>query len=203
MHKLIARIMWSEGNIELARHHYLLSRDGVSCGEMLVHLSRNKGYPSETDLFIAQIILQQLCLKETKIASETFETYTKYHPKIARTEPPFVMPLLNFIFFLLKAIETNGKLAMFKALCDLYKASLDRDPSYEKYLQKIGIIFFGAQPPQQPGMGGLFGNLFTRMFQSMNEEEDAMPQQQHQQQSGSGGGPNTRSRRNDASSELD
>lgn len=174
LHKLIAQIFWSEGNLEQARHHFLVSKDGYGCGQMLIELSKNKGYSCETDLFIAQVVLQQLCIKEIATALETFETYTKYHPKIACSEPPFKYPLLNFLYFLLKSIDTK-KLNLFKALCDLYKPSLERDPSYEKYLQKIGIMYFDAPAPQQPRSGGLFGNLINQLmaeFDVNTEDEE-------------------------------
>lgn len=172
MHKLIAQLMWNEDNLEQARHHFLLSKDGSGCGQMLIQLSQRKGLPREVDLFIAQVVLQQLCLKEIKSAMDTFQTYTKNHPKISRTEPPFSMPLLNFVYFLLQIIECK-KLAVFKSLCDLYKPSLDRDPSYEKYLDKIGVLFFGAQKkPERSGGGGIFGNLINQLFQGLDEDDD-------------------------------
>ena len=170
MHKLIAQIMWAEGNLEQARHHFLLSRDGVGCGQMLIELSQTKGFPNEIDLFIAQVVLQQLCLKEKYSAVKTFETYTKHHPKIACCEPPFILPLLNFLFFLLKSTEV-GNLTMFTTLCELYKASLERDPSYDKYLQKIGVIFFGATPPPTRPSGGIFGDLINQLFQSLDDDD--------------------------------
>jgi golgi to ER traffic protein 4 len=37
--------MWKEGNLEQAKHHYLLSKDGEGCGKMLIELS-DKGYIS-------------------------------------------------------------------------------------------------------------------------------------------------------------
>lgn len=173
MHKVIAQLMWNEGNLEQARHHFLLSKDGNGCGQMLIELSQRKGYPNEIDLFVAQVVLQQLCLKEISSAVETFQTYTKYHPKICRTDPPFIMPLLNFVFFLLKIIESSRKLAIFKKLCELYKPSLDRDPSYEKYLEKIGVLFFGApQQPQRRAGGGIFGDLINQLFQGLEDDED-------------------------------
>lgn len=171
MHKVIATIMWSEGNLEQARHHFLLSKDGSGCGQMLIELSQTKGFSNEIDLFVAQVVLQQLCLKEITSAASTFNTYTKFHPKIGQTNPPFVLPLLNFVFFLLKIIESR-KLAIFKSLCELYKPSLDRDPSYEKYLEKIGVIFFGApQPPRRPN-GGIFGGLINQLFQGLDDEDE-------------------------------
>lgn len=176
MHKLIAQIMWNEDNLAQARHHFLLSKDGSGCGHMLIQLAQTKGVPSEMDLFIAQVILQQLCLKETVTAAETFATYCLYHPKIAASEPPFITPLLNFCFFLLRAIEANQrKWSAFQTLCELYRPSLARDPSYEKYLQKIGVIFFGVSQPQRPqgeGMGGIFGDLLNQFFQGLDDELD-------------------------------
>lgn len=172
MHKVIAQLMWNEGNLEQARHHFLLSKDGSGCGQMLIELSQTKGFPKETDLFIAQVVLQQLCLKEISSASDTFNTYIKFHPKISRTDPPFVMPLLNFVFFLLKIIENHRKLTIFKKLCELYKTSLDRDPSYEKYLEKIGVLFFGAPNPPQRSNNGIFGDLINQLFQGLDEEDD-------------------------------
>lgn len=167
--------MWSEGNLEQARHHFLLSKDGAACGKILIQISQEKGYNNEIDLFVTQVVMQQLCLKDKNTAVKTFETYTKYHPKIASSEPPFFTPLLNFIFFLLKAIET-GKLIIFNTLCDLYKSSLDRDPSYEKYLQSIAVIFFGAQPiRQQTNSNGFFGDLLNQIFQGLDEDDE--PQQ--------------------------
>ncbi|XP_055851244.1 Golgi to ER traffic protein 4 homolog [Episyrphus balteatus] len=176
MHRTIAQTMWAEGNTEQARHHYLLSRDGLNCGLMLVKLSEQKGFDNELDLFICQVVLQQLSvLKDKETALLTFETYTKYHPKIARTEPAFKLPLLNFTYFLLKTIDT-GRLAMFKVLCELYKPLLMRDPSFLKYLNKISMYFFGEAPPPSPPqsgmMGGLFGDLFTRLFQGFEEGDD-------------------------------
>lgn len=192
MHRLIAQIMWNEDNLAQARHHFLLSKDGSGCGHMLIQLSQTKGVPSEMDLFIAQVILQQLCLKETTTAAETFATYTKYHPKIACSEPPFITPLLNFIFFLLRAIEANQrKLVVFRTLCELYKPSLERDPSYEKYLQKIGMIFFGASQPQRAqtegGMGGIFGDLLNQLFQGLDDDLEEEPAGGSHQRTGASG----------------
>lgn len=117
-------------------------------------------------------VLQQLCLKEKTSAVQTFETYTKHHPVITTSEPPFTMPLLNFVFYLLKLIDT-GKLNIFRTLCDLYKPSLARDPSYEKYLQKIAVFYFNAPPPQAPnnGGGGMFADLINQFFQGFDDDD--------------------------------
>lgn len=138
---------------------------------MLVQLSVDKGNGTEVDLFVAQMVLQQLYLNEKATAVKTFATFAKFHPIIARTEPPFALPLLNFLFFLLKCCDT-GKLPMFRALCDVYKTALARDPSFDKYLQKIGVVHFGAQPVAERGAGGgIFGDLIGQLFAGLDDDE--------------------------------
>lgn len=99
--------------------------------------------------------------------------------------PVYPLPLLNFVHFLFRCIDT-ARLDTFRALCDLYKPSLSRDPSFEKYLLKIGVLFFGAQPPVPVGgglMGGMFGDLFSRLFQGFDDDDD----EQDGNRSGNGG----------------
>lgn len=38
------------------------------------------------------------------IAQSTFQSYTKLHPAI-NDEPPYILPLLNFLCFLLKILD--------------------------------------------------------------------------------------------------
>uniref|UniRef100_A0A182K120 Golgi to ER traffic protein 4 homolog n=1 Tax=Anopheles christyi TaxID=43041 RepID=A0A182K120_9DIPT len=170
MHKLFAQILYREGDLALARRHFALAKDGVSCGFLLIEISRSKGFPGEVDLFVAHIVLQQLALKEPATAASTFTTYCKFHTSIACTEPPFALPLLNFLHFLLQLVEQNNRVyTTFRALCDLYKPSLDRDPSYEKYLQKIGAKFFDGSRYEQRNI--MFSDLLQQFFIDLEEDE--------------------------------
>jgi golgi to ER traffic protein 4 len=186
IHKLLARIMAKEQNYEQARYHYLLSKDGVGCARILIQLSA-KAYTSEIDLILVQVVLNLLVLKEKSTAVETFDYYTRYHPKIRTYQPPFHTPILNFAYFLLNIIDEK-KLQAFSTLCDLYKTALDRDPAYKQQIEKIGISYFNA-PVKKPAMqgGGLFGNFFNQLFQELEDDsdsdyEDASQQQQQQPQ---------------------
>ena len=155
-HKAVAQIFWREKNYVLARYHFLHSTDGSGFAMMLVEIHTMQGYPSEVDLFITQVVLQYLCLQNKTTAADAFQCYTSKHPHI-KAGPPYLLPLLNFIWFLLKAIE-SGKLPVFTLLCKKYKPSIDRDPTYMSYLNKIAQIFFGV-PPQRPRNQGFLGNL--------------------------------------------
>ncbi|XP_040173582.1 Golgi to ER traffic protein 4 homolog [Anopheles arabiensis] len=170
MHKLFAQILYREGDLTLARRHFALAKDGVSCGFLLIEISCAKGFPGEVDLFVGHTVLQQLALKEPATAASTFATYCKFHASIACTEPPFAMPLLNFLHFLLALVEQNNRMyATFRALCELYKPSLDRDPSYEKYLQKIGVKFFDGSRYEQRNF--MFSDLLQQFFIDLEEDE--------------------------------
>ncbi|EFB16467.1 hypothetical protein PANDA_013407, partial [Ailuropoda melanoleuca] len=144
-----------EQNYCESRYHFLHSADGEGCAHMLVEYSTSRGFRSEVDMFVAQAVLQFLCLKNKSSASVVFTTYTQKHPSI-ENGPPFVQPLLNFIWFLLLAVD-GGKLTVFTVLCEQYQPSLRRDPMYNEYLDRIGQLFFGVPPKQTSSYGGLLG----------------------------------------------
>lgn len=72
---------------------------------MLINYHIEQGYNSEIDLFITQTVLQYLCLKNHKTALVVFQVYTEKHPKLMTQSPPYSLPLLNFIWFLLSALK--------------------------------------------------------------------------------------------------
>lgn len=173
MHKLIANILCNEGNFDQARQHYLLSKDGIGCGTMLVEISQKKGYSNEVDLIIAQVVFQLLCLKEKSTAIQTFNTYVEKHPKIQQQKPPFQTPLLNFLYFMMVLMDEANKLVKFNALCKLYKPTLDRDVAYEKQIQIIKEGYFGAQQlRQQAGEGGILGQFINNLFNQLEDSDD-------------------------------
>ncbi|VEN52074.1 unnamed protein product [Callosobruchus maculatus] len=177
LHRGIAMAFWEEKNYAQARHHFICSSDGKSCAKLLIEFHMTQGFKGEADLFIAQAVLQYLCLKNKKTANQTFASYTEQHPRIRRSGPPYLFPLLNFIWFLLQAIESQ-KIQTFAVLCEQYEPSIKRDPCYVQYLDKIGQIFFGLQPPRQERSGGLFGNFFESFLGSLDDDSDEETAQQ-------------------------
>ncbi|XP_064478940.1 Golgi to ER traffic protein 4 homolog [Ornithodoros turicata] len=165
LHRFVALTLWKEKNYAESRYHFIHSTDGDSCAAMLVEFQTSKGYSSEIDLFIAQTVFQYLCLRKASTATVVFYAYTQKHPSV-HTGPPFFLPLLNFIWFLLLAVETR-KLAIFTVLCEQYQQTINRDPSYPQYLDKIGQLFFGLPPPPKP-QGG-FGNLIQTLLGGLDD----------------------------------
>ncbi|XP_018323696.1 Golgi to ER traffic protein 4 homolog [Agrilus planipennis] len=170
LHQGIAQVYWNEKSYAQARHHFMYSKDGQSCAKLLIEIQTTQGYQGEIDLFIAQTVLQYLCLRNKNTANQTFSSYTKEHPRIRKSGPPYLLPLLNFLWFLLQTIESK-KLTTFAVLCAQYEPSIKRDPCYVQYLDKIGQIFFGLKPPVQQG-GGFFGNFLQSFLSGLDEDSD-------------------------------
>jgi len=169
LHQHIAYGLWQMRKYPEARQHFLQSSDGQGCGHMLVEFHQKRGFNSELDLFIAQTVLQYLCLKKLIEAANVFRTYTKSHPNI-KCDPPFSHPLLNFLWLLLVSIKTSQNVQAYTVLCEKYKQFIDRDPQYLEYLDKIGQNYFGIPPPRKARPGGMFSGLFDSLLNAMNDD---------------------------------
>ncbi|XP_031846986.2 Golgi to ER traffic protein 4 homolog [Nomia melanderi] len=175
LHQKLAQVFWKEKNYIMARQHFIHSKDGTGCAAMLVEYHQQRGYTNEIDLFIAQAVLQYLCLQNKVTAQEVFNSYTSRHPKL-NCGPPYPLPLLNFLFFLLKTID-SGKRTVFTVLCQQYQTSIDRDPCYPHYLDKIGQLFFDIPSPR-PCNEGLLGSIL-QLFVNNLEDEDSDDEQRN------------------------
>ncbi|KAL5019328.1 hypothetical protein ScPMuIL_005050 [Solemya velum] len=167
LHQKFAIIFWQEKNYLQARYHFLHSSDGQTFSTMLIEFNIVKGYPSEVDLFLAQAVLQYLCLQNKDTAQSLFKCYTRDHPDV-NDGPPFLFPLLNFLWFLLLALD-GGKLPVFTVLCEKYETSINRDPLYKEYLDRIGQLFFGL-PPRNNNQPGFLGNILQSLLEGQGQE---------------------------------
>jgi len=171
LHQHIAYGLWQRKKYPESRQHFLQSEDGQGCGQMLVEYHVNRGFNTELDLFLAQTVLQYLCLKKLLEAANVFRAYTKNHPSIS-SDPPFSHPLLNFLWLLLVAIKTSQNVSAYSVLCEKYKQFIDRDPQYLEYLDKIGQNYFGIPAPVRARPGGMFSGLFDSLLSAMTEDSD-------------------------------
>ncbi|XP_077300122.1 Golgi to ER traffic protein 4 homolog [Arctopsyche grandis] len=184
LHKNIALALWKEKNYPSAQQHFFHSNDGLSFAAMLVEMHKNQGSESDIDIYIASAVLQVLCRKKQQLARDTFLYYVGLHPTILNeTGPPFMTELLNFIWFLLQAVETK-KANVFNELLVTYDESINQDPSYSIFLRRIGKIWFDIMP-QKTGMhNGILGNLFQFLSNmeaddNLYEEEPVVPAAQN------------------------
>jgi len=156
LHDAFAKFYDKEGCYGLAQTHYLRGTQAQAYGQMLVRWSA-LGYDSEKDLFIARAVFQYLCLSRLDYAKIVLMEFQK--------EVKLNTPLINFINFLLPIIEQKAAL-LFDTLRQSYTPSIKRDDTSNKYLDMIGKIYFGIEPPQ--GHGGLF-QMLSNFFQSTTE----------------------------------
>ncbi|XP_014208498.1 Golgi to ER traffic protein 4 homolog [Copidosoma floridanum] len=168
LHQKLAKIYWREKNFTLAKFHFLYSRDSYGCALMLIELHNNHGYSNEVELFIAQVVLQLLCLKKKSIASEIFEIYVSQHPKIDGG-PPYVHPVLNFLSCLLNTIESRNY-GLFTTICKQYTTCLTKDPCIIQYLDKVGHIFFKSKP-SQGNHEGLLNSFLNSFFDGFSSDD--------------------------------
>ncbi|XP_026751846.1 Golgi to ER traffic protein 4 homolog [Galleria mellonella] len=173
LHKKIAEVYWKEKKYTAAHKHFLHSSDGAAYANMLVELHTTKGLKSEIDLFIAQAVLQFLCLRNIQMATETFDKYTESHPTIKNDKgPPYLFPLLNFLWFLLRAIEQRH-VNQFKILRSWYAISIKRDPNYSVYLDNIGRIWFGIEVQRKTrNPNSVFGGLLKSIIGDADSSDE-------------------------------
>lgn len=124
-----------------AQRYWLRAGQFAEHASQILAWSRS-GNRGERDLFAARAILQYLCLKNLKGANETLANLEQLVK-----DGSLETPLMNFIRFLLKTCERDAA-PLFQVLRRKYSPSLDRDPSFSGYLDKIGEIYFGLQPPR-------------------------------------------------------
>ena len=178
LRKLFAISYWKNRMYVEARQNFLYAGVGTGqlFGEMLKDISVQHGLAGETDLFLTQAVLQLLCLQSYKQATEVFASYTELHPKIGKG-PPFKYPLINFLCFLLIAIEKK-QVTVFTILCDQYHISLKRDILYLDYLAKIGEEYFGISHQKKGKSTGFLENIMQSLF---DDDENPLEGRQTQQ----------------------
>jgi golgi to ER traffic protein 4 len=199
-HEHVGKQLWCEQRYSAARPHLLCSNNGQIIGYFLVEVHQQYGYSSEVDLFITQAVLQCLCMQKFAVATLAFCTYTRRHPHLLSDHikstigisnaqegqsqlvrhplgPPFeAFPLLNFIWFLMLAIKKHLGLPVFHQLCEKYATSIERDPVYPTYLQKIAVLYFGLPPPAPPmSSSGLpANNMLMNLFRLFGDDENEL-----------------------------
>lgn len=93
-----------------------------------------------------------LCLQDLSGASKLYHEVTSW-PSTPQT------PLLNFLKFLILTLQRDA-LPLFQMLKMKYKPSLERDSSFNEYLDAIGQVFYGLKPQGVSGFLGMIKSMF-------------------------------------------
>jgi golgi to ER traffic protein 4 len=203
LHSAFAQNFCQEENYEQGRYHFLHSCCPQLFARMIIKIHLNYGYPSEIDLFLAQTVLQYLAVRNIKNSFELFHFYLKQHPKLVNNyekvadEDIFYCakyPLINFIQFLFEVlIKKDSK--MFNTIINVYKPSLDRDPTFYqvffliekkihkfnflknqnllKYLDRIGDYFLGIKKAKPSTSNNIFNNIIKMISNKKTNQNNS------------------------------
>lgn len=204
LHHILAKELWSIKDFVGGRYHFLHCaslENSEDIANLLIEYQVASATKSEVDLFIAQFILQFLCLqwpldspkipnqksspvvpvtsRKTRksiklIAEQVFLAYNLKHPLLRQQNSRFFsLPLLNFTYFIISILDSDKDSGTFRILCDIYQMTWTRDPSYKGYLARIGTIYVGVvDEAYKQRQGGLFNNILLSLPEEPDEDED-------------------------------
>jgi len=153
IHNMLTTHYNNEHDYGKAQKHFIRGNQPEQFSRVLVTWAKSV-YPSERDLIIARVVFQYLCLANLKDANIVFENFLKQQPSFPET------PLINFLRFLLITLQRDAY-PLFEKLRQKYRPSIDRDPSFQQYLNHIALVFFKVRP--SGGMNS-FGDLIKSML---------------------------------------
>ncbi|KAL2623427.1 hypothetical protein R1flu_003632 [Riccia fluitans] len=157
LHKMLAEFIWTQSpfpELGKASVHYLRGNCPEAFASAVVDCM-SKCYPGEADLVVARAVLQYCALGNLRDANILFN---RIRDTCSDNLPD--SPLLHFIKFLLQTLERDA-LPLFRMLRQNYKPSLDRDPTFEEYLDEIAERFFNVR--RKSGIQGMLGDIM-KMF---------------------------------------
>jgi hypothetical protein len=143
LHLLLAVRLSEAGQHDRAQRHWLRSEHPQEHAAALARWCEEGGYAGERDLFVARAVLQYLALENVRSANLVLQHYEAAVPDRAALDTP----LANFCRFLLKTVEREA-LPLFEMLRSKYAPALRRDPALAGYLDKVGHVYFGLEPPK-------------------------------------------------------
>jgi hypothetical protein len=139
--ELLARAM--EENEDIGRAFiYWVGSDSYKDMLRTLQILIDRGFPGETDLFVARAVLMLLSYKKSGVAKHLIGEF-KY----------LESPIINFSKFLIQALEAAEK-GLVNVLKEKYVKSIERDHRMVKYLAQVEKVYFGSEPTV-----GLFGFL--------------------------------------------
>ncbi|KRY52046.1 Golgi to ER traffic protein 4 -like protein, partial [Trichinella britovi] len=166
LHRMYVEVYHEARNFHSSIFHIMLIDDGQYIGKYLAECYSKYAFPSELDIFITQFLLRYLCNDgEKSVASDILNTYFEL-----LVHRPKKYPLHSFLWLLLICLETKS-LPFFKFLLKYYGSSLNRDPLFAEYLDKISKRYFGVPLQENNRSSNFFGNIVRQIF--CNDGNDA------------------------------
>ncbi|KAM7264467.1 hypothetical protein ACFE04_002150 [Oxalis oulophora] len=157
LHSMLAEYLYSQSpEMDMAKvsYHFVRANDPEKFLSTLLNFM-GKCYPGEDDLAIARAILMYLAMGNLRDANCLMDE-VKEHVECDELEFP-ESDLIEFICYLLPTLQRDA-FPLFHKLRQLYKTSIDREPSFYEMLDDIAEKFYGVQ--RKNHLQGMFGDIF-------------------------------------------
>ncbi|KAF8385052.1 cee-1 [Pristionchus pacificus] len=173
LHGLFARVLYSEGAVDMARSHFMLSESPEEYATFLHDWFVRGEVEKTSDLWITLAVFQLICLRRVSFAVRVLSSYlSSSTPSLS---PPYKtgdQPLAHFSWLLVRIVPTKN-VHHYGAIIAKFQSSLGSDETIMPYLDQIGQLYFGVAP-KGPG-GGMFGNLLKGLMGGQQEEKKKLP----------------------------
>lgn len=161
LHDMLAEYTWSQlptkDLASTSKHFVHGSRPEVFAGA-LIDVMR-ECFPGEIDLVLTLGVLQYLALGNLRDANRLIDEVRRR--SMSFSAPPIPdTPLMHFVKFLLLTLERDA-VPLFRMLRNRYRPSIERDPTFNEYLDEVATRFYGL--PKPGGMQGMLGDIMKML----------------------------------------
>lgn len=172
LNAIAARAASDAEDFELAQRLFINSDDPDTFAGFLHEYAECKTLSSEKALVLTRALLKYLVaenVKDAVIVRSEFarlagwkSVESRESPEITSTHAP---PLGNFCELLVKLCQLEPAAApLYTKVLSVYEPELKRDESIAPMLTTIGSKYFGIQPPQPAGLGGMMGSMLRGLM---------------------------------------
>ncbi|XP_031129284.1 Golgi to ER traffic protein 4 homolog [Ipomoea triloba] len=160
LHDMLAEYIFSESpEVDMGKvsFHFVRGKNPKKFTSTVISFM-GKCYPGEDDLAIARAVLMYLSLGNLRDANYLMDEIKK---QVSSKELEFPeSELMQFIGYLLLTLQRDA-IPLFNKLRVVYKASIEREPTFYELLDEIAEKFYGLR--RQSPLQGMFGDIFKMM----------------------------------------
>lgn len=175
LNTLAAKAACETEDFELAERLFVNSDDPKGFATFLHHYAEHQVLPSEKALVLTRAVLKYLVtenLKDAVTLRAEFARISGWKSIEANTGASDASgtatdapPLGHFCELLLKLCQLEAAAApLYTKVVESYNAELKRDEAIPPMLATLGAKYFGIQPPQPSGLGGMMNSMLRGLM---------------------------------------
>lgn len=173
LNALAAKTAADAGDFDLAQRLFICSDSPKDFATVLFEYATEKTLPSEQALVLARAVLKYLVTENIKDAITLrkeflrLQGWSSVEDDNVATTAVSAPPLANFCELLICLCQLEASAApLYRSVVSTYEPELKRDENLSPMLTKIGTMYFGIQPPQPTGIGGMMNSMLRGLMAS-------------------------------------